>query len=1082
VIGEAKAPPYQSGERSMKRALLAVFAITLTCLIYMDVLVRGQTPVMRPRVEAATPAAATEAELRADFVDPPSEHRSMPLWVWNDQLEWPRLKEQLQQFKQQGMGGVFVHPRPGLMTEYLGDDWFRLWQSSVEEAKRLGLLVNIYDENSYPAGFAGGYVPSRAPDTAAQYVQADFDVDPKRIFQQRGVTVAVFAIEKGAGDQVESARRVHHASEIREGESLVAFQLRRASGNPWTAGFPYVDLTNPRTADAFLETTYEAYKKVLGDELGKTVRWAFTDEPLIATGGAYDNAELALPLSYNTLAEFQRRSGYDLADEIASLYWDVGEFRKVRFDYWQTLHDLWKENFMQPMFEWTDANGLQWTGHWMEHEWPFPWITPDDGSLYAFQHVPGIDMLEGAKLRTDGKDPHLLFTIKQVASVSHQLGRRAFCEAFGVAGWDGTLEHYKRFGDWLMVHGINFIDQHLSFSTVRGARKRDHPQSFTDVSAWWPHYRLHADHLARVSMASSRSEARNRVLVLQQTTSGFLHARRAGDTPELERMRENNAEMNQALADHQVDYDLGNEYMIEWFAKQQGRQIVIGKAAYDLVVWPPDMLTVRSETVPHLEQYLAAGGEILALSPPAAYVDGRPSDRVEQLAARYAAQWRRLGGLSDLVPAIRERVRPRILFERDLPSVGVLERYLANDDRLIFLANTGVQTASSRATIVGGSLEVWDTVTGRIRPARYTARGSTLSFDVELPPAGSLLLVVRSTPGQPDTSPPPAFSPLPAGDWSAQPDALNVLVLDYTDITIGDDSDRDVNTWQANWTAWQRHGFERPAWDNAVQFETRVLDRNPFPNESGFRATFRFHVADAAAIPGMEIALETPELYRVELNGERLDYGEARRWLDPHIPSLNVEKVARVGENVVAITAQPFDVRMELENIYVRGNFTVEPAAKGFRINAPDTLGLGSWAKQGYPFYGSSVTYETEVTVPEGSDQLRVEIPEWQGSVAVVLVDGKQAATVAWQPFRAVVPVSAGRHTVAVKIVSTPRNTFGPFHNPAKPRMRAWPAAWADFPDHQPAGSDYDVLDYGLMAKPTISAGEGSKDPSLRNK
>ena len=123
------------------------------------------------------------------------------------------------------------------------------------------------------------------------------------------------------------------------------------------------------------------------------------------------------------------------------------------------------------------------------------------------EHAPGIDMLEGSNIRTQGKDPHMLFTIKQVASVSHQLGRRAFCEAYGVSGWDSTLEHYKRFGDWLMVHGIDFMDQHLAFSTVRGARKRDHPQSFTDVSAWWPYYKIHGDHLGRVSFLLTRGES-----------------------------------------------------------------------------------------------------------------------------------------------------------------------------------------------------------------------------------------------------------------------------------------------------------------------------------------------------------------------------------------------------------------------------------------------------------------------------------------------------------------------------------------------------------------------------------------------
>jgi hypothetical protein len=56
-------------------------------------------------------------------------------------------------------------------------------------------------------------------------------------------------------------------------------------------------------------------------------------------------------------------------------------------------------------------------------------------------------------------------------------------------------------------------------------------------------------------------------------------------------------------------------------------------------------------------------------------------------------------------------------------------------------------------------------------------------------------------------------------------------------------------------------------------------------------------------------------------------------------------------------------------------------------------------------------------------------------------------------------------------VVSTPRNLFGPYHNPARIRMKAWPAAWAEFPEHQPSGSAYDFVDYGLMNPPSINTG-----------
>ena len=154
---------------------------------------------------------------------------------------------------------------------------------------------------------------------------------------------------------------------------------------------------------------------------------------------------------------------------------------------------------------------------------------------------------------------------------------------------------------------------------------------------------------------------------------------------------------------------------------------------------------------------------------------------------------------------------------------------------------------------------------------------------------------------------------------------------------------------------------------------------------------------------------------------------------------------------------------MELENIYLRGNFTVAPSAKGFTLKAPKPLTAGSWAAQGYPFYESSVLYQTPVQVPPGAAKLKVELGAWQGSTVEVLLDGKRAAVLGWQPYQAEIDAPAGSHTLAVRVVSTPRNLFGPFHNPAKLRMRAWPAAWREFPEHQPPGASYDILDYGLM-------------------
>lgn len=55
---------------------------------------------------------------------------------------------------------MIVHARAGLKTPYMGDEWFERFELSIQEAKRLGLEVWIYDEDGWPSGFAGGRVPA----------------------------------------------------------------------------------------------------------------------------------------------------------------------------------------------------------------------------------------------------------------------------------------------------------------------------------------------------------------------------------------------------------------------------------------------------------------------------------------------------------------------------------------------------------------------------------------------------------------------------------------------------------------------------------------------------------------------------------------------------------------------------------------------------------------------------------------------------------------------------------------------------------------------------------------------------------
>ncbi|HNS06138.1 MAG TPA: hypothetical protein PKH53_09050, partial [Candidatus Saccharicenans sp.] len=109
---------------------------------------------------------------RKELLSPPAEYRPVPLWVWNDLMNVEVIKEQLADFKDKGFGGVFVHPRPGLITPYLSEEWLSLFKEAVKTGRELGLKVWIYDENSYPSGFAGGLVPAALPEVARSGLRA----------------------------------------------------------------------------------------------------------------------------------------------------------------------------------------------------------------------------------------------------------------------------------------------------------------------------------------------------------------------------------------------------------------------------------------------------------------------------------------------------------------------------------------------------------------------------------------------------------------------------------------------------------------------------------------------------------------------------------------------------------------------------------------------------------------------------------------------------------------------------------------------------------------------------------------------
>ena len=102
------------------------------------------------------------------FEKPSKEYKPAPLYVWNTQVTQDLIDHTMSELSKQGFGGVFVHPRPGLKNEYLSTEWFSLFRHTLDVGKELGMNVWIYDENTFPSGFAGGHVNAEMPESYNQ--------------------------------------------------------------------------------------------------------------------------------------------------------------------------------------------------------------------------------------------------------------------------------------------------------------------------------------------------------------------------------------------------------------------------------------------------------------------------------------------------------------------------------------------------------------------------------------------------------------------------------------------------------------------------------------------------------------------------------------------------------------------------------------------------------------------------------------------------------------------------------------------------------------------------------------------------
>lgn len=1011
-------------------------------------------------------------QLRCDFANPPAAFRGAPFWSWNDRLDPAELVRQARDMKAHGMGGFFMHSREGLETVYMGPEWMACIRAVVQAAREEGLHAWLYDEDRWPSGTAGGLVPARGGDDfrAKMLTLEQAEAFPA----QAGGLLAVFAAVMDGG-RLLSARRLLQPDAARAGETLFIFRRRVSDPGEWFNDDTYSDNLNPEAVAAFLDITYRAYYNAVRENIGGAVPGIFTDEPnVFALRGA--EGVRKLPWTDALPQLFLARRGYDLLDVLPWLFYE-GEFAaKTRHDYWWTVSERFTEAYSKQLGEWCEAHGLAFTGHYL-YENDLGRAILHGGAVmphYRYQQVPGIDMLT--------EQNHEFLTIKQCSSVASQFGRqRVLSETYGCTGWEFTFEGQKWVGDWQYVLGVNLRCQHLALYSLRGCRKRDYPPAFNYNTTWWQYNALVEDYFARIGRVMSEGQAVRDVLVLHPVTSAWAML---GEGPEsIQVVDEYGERLNDfaraVLATH-YDFDFGDEQIMASGAHLEGNTLFVGRAPYKLVIIPPHTRTLLRSTCALLEEFIAAGGAVIAFDPPPNQVEAVPDAQLPNL-------WRRpgvtvLSNPNALNAALENRLAWRVSLTtrqgQQAASLLYMQRRFEDGRQAYFIVNGDRHnTLDVNISLEGsGCLEEWDALSGRTWPVAVERKDGKLHFETHFAPAASrLFLVDPST--QPCITAPRLEAPgrLPFDRHFKDPNFYigptcaftrtdpNVLTLDKCQYRLGGgDFSAEMDVWRAQSQARERLGMRQNYYNGLPQRYKWALQPHP-ADGAPLELRFAFQVRDVPAGP-VYLLLEGAQAFTIALNGQPVPAQVDGWYLDRAFHRVPLPPL-RTGLNHLTLSCA-YTSYMELEDCYLLGDFGV--SLERAITTEPAALHFGDWTAQGYLHYAGSMIYHASLPHVEGQ---RAAL--WLGQVSAVdvavRVNGALAGHIPWQSANGLELtgwLKAGQNALEIEVVGSPRNMLGPLH------LAAGREEWTDWRSFrrtdQTYTPEYVVQPWGLLGQARV--------------
>jgi len=985
-------------------------------------------------LSSAASTAAGFADVERQFADLPMDARYLtgPLfWLHGDET-----RQQLQLFVDkvaEGGNGCFTaESRPH--NDWLGPGWYRDLGVCLQEAKKTGMQMWIFDEKWWPSGEVAGRVPTQY---LAKVLNADsVDVQGPTRFTSDGYggqhfVAAIAGIDTGDGIDPESL--VDLNGFITDGKldwdapdgkwKVMRFTWATSSGKR------VVDGASQDCIDWYIKTVYQPHYDHFPSDFGATIQGFFYDEP--ETPGDWGT------LMPSACAE----RGVDYRKCLVAWKFRLAGEQQIaaRYAYMDAFGDAWGRGLYGGITDWCHEHNVRSIGHYLEHDWVY--LNP---RLCAFNMVNLLKYSDmGAmdnvyrQIRPTDRNLATYQIPKLASSVSHAYNKAddlTMCEIFGASGQDLSYPEMKWVLDHHQVRGVNFMIPHSI--NPKAPNDTDCPPYFYmgDAEPRWPLYRVWSDYNNRLSLLLTGGCHVCPIAILQ---SGLSHHVGKAIAPE---------QITTSIQDAQFDCDWIPYEVFERDSTVDGANLRLHDECYKVLIVPP-VEVIPYESLAKAKAFFDAGGIVIGYGfrPTKSASFGHGSGDITALADQlwgestgagfckinanggrtyFLAEQPTPQGIKAVLSHASIRPDLEVVKGKTDDNIHILHR--VKDGRDVFLIcnqnYTGdARTLTFRAT-AKGEPECWDAMRNERSSLPYQRIDSTtLKFDLTLQPYESALIVIKPKPStQParlasDTRQVRAAVPLTRVKLPVRPPAAKPVV---------------TNGLAGCMWIWFPEKCNLGACPQCTRF---------------FRGTFA--IPQGHPIKRADFVATADNSMIVYVNGKEV--GKDDEWRDPF--TLDATKLLGPGTNVIAIAAtnggdgpNPAGLVGRLKIDFADGTSTIVKIDDTWKCAAEEQQGWtgvgfddSAWSKPAricqfgsgvWGLLGAGITishavsdpYRATCTLPAALKpagmRVYLEMDELPDDSASVTVNGKYAGGLIGKPFRLNVAalLKPGRNTIDI--------------------------------------------------------------------